>query len=159
MALHADIGSAHRIEPRRINNVVFCGMFHVGASRAVTFFASHIPLGDLLGLDIVVDGVATIAKRTCGSFKIAVWIMGSPPVCSFLNMVGKPFLLLDVPLRREHIVIVAAACEVALFPTAAIDESNIFQLKGANRVWMGKVAEDCFRVLCWVADHIGHAGM
>lgn len=119
----------------------------MGASRAVTFFAAHIPLGDPLGLDIVVDGVAAIAKRTCGSFKIAVGIMGSPPVCSLLNMEGKPFLLLDVPLRREHIVIIAAACKVALFPTAAIDEGNIFQLKGANRVWMGEVAEHRFRML------------
>jgi hypothetical protein len=113
----------------------------------------------LLGLDIVVDGVATIAKGARGSVKVTIGIMGSPPVCSFLNVVGQPFLLLNVPLRREHIVIIAAACKVALFPTAAIDEGSIFQLKGANRVRMGEVAEHGFRMLCWIADHIGHAGM
>lgn len=61
MALDAGIVRLNVIEPRGVDDICARGMFDVFAAGAVTFFAADIPLGDVFGRNIVVDGMAAVA--------------------------------------------------------------------------------------------------
>src|ERR1700724_972501 len=63
MALDASIVRRNVIHSRRIENVSAHWMLYVLAARPVALFATHVPLCHLFGLDVVVDGVASIAGR------------------------------------------------------------------------------------------------
>src|SRR5579864_3453463 len=83
MALDAGIASWNVIHSGRIKNISSRGMLHMLASGAVTLFASNIPLGRLLGADVVADGVASIAGRARRPLHIVGRIKRLPPVRSF----------------------------------------------------------------------------
>src|SRR5450432_1638085 len=101
--------------------------------------------------------MAPIACRACGPVKICGPIERHPPIGPCFNMVRKPAALLNVPLRRERIIIVAALGKVPLLPAASIDESYLVEAKSYNRVWVCKVPKHGLRVLPGVADHVRHA--
>ena len=61
VALDAGIVSGHAIHFRRIQNVAARGMRHMLAARSVAALTADVPLSDLLGLDVVVDGMAPVA--------------------------------------------------------------------------------------------------
>src|SRR5665213_710692 len=157
MALDAGVVAADPIQCRGIDDVLLRGMGGVQASRAVTFFAAHIPLGGLLGFDVVVHRVAAVAQRAGGAVEVALAVEGHPPVRAFFNVEGKPLGLFDVPLRGKDEVVVAAFGEVALFPSAAVDEGYIAEVEAADGVGVREVAEHGFGVGFRIADDVGHA--
>ncbi len=107
MALNAGVVGTDEVETLGIDDVLFGGMRDVQAAGTVAFFAAHIPLGNLVGIDVVVDGVAAIAKRAGGAVHVGVSIERDPPVGSLLDMVRKPTSFLYVPLSRQHEVVIA----------------------------------------------------
>jgi len=58
VALHADIVPSDIVELSRIHDVLRCRVCHVFAAGTVTLFAANVPLGHLLGFEVVVDGMA-----------------------------------------------------------------------------------------------------
>ena len=61
MTLDAGIVTGHAVHFRRIQNVAARGMRHMLAARSVAALTADVPLSDLLGLDVVVDGMASVA--------------------------------------------------------------------------------------------------
>jgi hypothetical protein len=64
VALNASVVGVNVVQPRWIDNVRCCRMRNVFTTRAVTPLAPDVPFRYCLGLDVVVDGMATIAKRS-----------------------------------------------------------------------------------------------
>ena len=96
------------------------------APGSVAALAANIPFGDLMGVNVVVDGVAPVAERTGRALAVVVGVEGRPPI-AFLSghVVGKPFVLREVPLHTERDVIVPLLDEVTLLPQASVDERNV----------------------------------
>ena len=61
MTLNAHVVRLHIVQTGWIHDVGARRPFDVLAARAVTPFAAHVPFGDGLGLDIVIDRVASVA--------------------------------------------------------------------------------------------------
>ena len=64
MALDASVIGFHIVHARGIENVAARGMFNMVAAGSVAALAADVPLQDLFGMNVVVDGVAAIA---CGA--------------------------------------------------------------------------------------------
>ncbi len=78
------------------------------AAGTVAAFAAHVPLRHLLGVDVVVDGVATVASRASWSLHVARGIISRPPIRSGIgHMVLQPLFVAYVPLHGQRIVVVA----------------------------------------------------
>ena len=155
--MHAGVICADNIELRWIDDIVasrMCGMFAAGA---VTFFAGHIPFCNLLCFQIVIQRMAAIAKRTCGPLKITGWIKLCPPIRAVGNVIGKPAIVFDVPLRGQNKIIVAALGEIALLPATAINERNLTEIESDVNGRMREIAEDSFGMFLRIAHHVGHA--
>jgi len=159
VALDAGVVGADKVEAVWVDYVFLGGMRDVQATGAVTFFAADVPLGDLAGVDVVVDGVAAVAERAGWALLVALAVERDPPVRSLLDVVWQPDFFLHVPLRGQDEVVVADLCEVALLPAAAVDEGNLLEIEGAQRIGVGEVAEDCVGMDGWVAYDVGHAGL
>src|SRR6267143_4446587 len=100
MALDASVIGFHIVHPRGIENIAARGMGDVLAARTVAALATDVPLDDLLGANVVVDGVAAIACGARGSVHVVGRIKVFPPVRSFGYKVGPPNAIGHVPLRR-----------------------------------------------------------
>ncbi len=61
VALNAGIAGGDIIHSRRIQNVSARGMLHMLAARSVALFATNVPFRYPLGLDVVINRVASIA--------------------------------------------------------------------------------------------------
>src|ERR1700733_2169587 len=129
------------------------------ASRTVAFLASNIPFSDFLGLDVVVDGMASVARRSCWPVSVVRTVVRNPPVSSRLNVIGQPTLLGDIPLSWQRVVIVASFGEVALLVSAAVYKCYLVQPKGADGIGMGKIAKNRVGMRFGIANNIGHAGL
>jgi len=70
MALDADVVGSHEVELAGINNVCSLGMRDMCAARAMTFFTADIPLCYLLGVDVIVHGMAAVARRAGGTIEV-----------------------------------------------------------------------------------------
>src|SRR5258708_6126341 len=114
-------------------------MRDVLAARTVTFLAADIPFRYLSRGEVVVHGVAAVAGGAGGAIGIGFAVVGGPPVRAVGDVIGQPFVMLDVPLRGEWEVVSAALFKVALLPAAAIDEGDLIEGEGAGRVWMSGV--------------------
>ena len=104
-------------------------MGYVPATRPMTLFAAYIPFRNGLRLDVVIDGVATIAGGACRAFQIIFRIKSGPPIGPRFDKVREPFMVTDIPLSAERKVIVTDFGKVPLFPSTAVDESNVFALE------------------------------
>jgi len=118
VALDTGVGGGDGVETRRVDDVFRERVSGVLAAGAVAPFAADIPFGDLVGADVVVDGVAAVAKRARGTLAVVVRIDGGPPVGFRADVVGKPLALREVPLHAERDVVVSLLDEVALLPEA-----------------------------------------
>src|ERR1700761_1759667 len=67
VALDAGVVAGEGVKARGVHDVVFGGVRDVKTAGAVTFFTADVPLGDLMCGDVVVDGVAAVAKRAGGA--------------------------------------------------------------------------------------------
>src|ERR1700722_1025720 len=123
MALNAGVVRGHVVHLCRIEDVGACGMGNVFAARTVAAFAADIPLRNLLGVDVVVDGMAAVASWASGALHVVGRIEDRPPVCSAIgDVIRSPRFIGDVPLSGQRIVVVAYLGEVALLPDAAVNQ-------------------------------------
>ena len=125
---------------------------------AVALFAAYVPFRDLLGLDVVVDRVATVAEGSGGARGIATGVVDGPPVGVGGDLIGAPDLVFDVPLCAERKVVVADFLEVTLLPLAAVGEGDVFLFEGDQGVGCGEVREDGFGMEFGVEDDVCHSG-
>src|ERR1700733_8612021 len=108
MALDASIVRRNVIHSRRIENVSARRMLNVLAARPVALFAANVPLRHLFGVDVVVDGVASIAGWPRGPLHIVRRIKRLPPVSPFGDEVRTPDATGHIPLRGFWKVIVTS---------------------------------------------------
>src|SRR3954451_451710 len=135
MALYADVIRLHEIKAGRIDDIGARRLSGVRRSGTVTLLASHIPLSDGPGPDVIVHGMAAIAKGAGWPLHIVTRIERRPPVGTGGNPVRPPDAMRDVPLRREGKVVVAPFRKIALLPFAAIHESDVVPGEFHQRVW------------------------
>src|SRR5262245_65928019 len=102
MALQAHVDGADRIEPRRVDNGVACRPRDVVAARTMAFLAANVPLGDSLRLDVVVHGVAAVARRSRRPLAVLRRIEGGPPIGPHRDVVRPPLTMGAVPLAAER---------------------------------------------------------
>src|SRR5260370_34699867 len=99
MALDASVIGFHIVHARGIENISARGMGDVPAGRTVATLATDVPLDELLGVNVVVDGVAAITGTTGGALPVAGRVQGVPPVRSFGYKVGTRKAVGNLPLR------------------------------------------------------------
>src|ERR1700744_6502287 len=107
----------------------------------MTLLAADVPFCDFAGGEVVVDRVAAVAGGPGGAVGVGLAVVGRPPVCAVRYVVGQPLAMLDVPLRGKREVVAAAFLEIALLPAAAVDEGDLIEREGTDRVWIFEVAE------------------
>src|ERR1700722_15872534 len=135
-------------------------MRRVLAACAVTFFAAYIPFGNLLRLDVVVDGVASVAGWSSGPLHVVWRIERFPPVSSRLDEIRQPFFMANVPLRGLREVVVADLLEVPLLPDASVNEGDIFSRKLRVRDGVrSQIRNDCVGLGLRVAKYLGHRSL
>ena len=83
--------------------------------------------------------MAAIAGWASRAVHVAGAVVRDPPVRARLNMVRKPLLLRDVPLRGQGKVVIAALDEVSLLIPASIHKGDFVDTERPNRVGVGKV--------------------
>ena len=159
MALNTDVIGAVGTEPGGIDDVCARWLLGMGGTGAVALFAAYIPFGHGLGLNVVINRVASIAERTGGALQVAGGVVGGPPVCAGFHVIGAPNLVSDVPLGGKREVIVAYFLEVALFPFAAVSESDILEFESEEGIGLGEIRNDRLRVLSGIGYDIGHTSL
>lgn len=124
----------HAIQPDRIHNVRPGRAPDVRRTGSMAFFATDVPLRHCLGLDVVIDRVATVAQRTRGALHIVGGIDSGPPVRTRRRLIGSPHLMRDVPLCWKRKIVIAALREIALLPFAAISERQLYWIGHLQRL-------------------------
>src|ERR1700733_2237754 len=114
MALDTGIAGRDIIHSRRIQNVPARGLLHMLAARSVALFASNVPLRHLLGMDVVIDRVASIAGRPRGPLHIVGRIKWLPPVRPFGDEIRTPDAMGHIPLRGFGKIIITSFREITL---------------------------------------------
>src|SRR6267143_702281 len=155
MALDASVIGFHIVHARGIENVAARGMFNMVAAGSVAALAADVPLQDLLGMNVVVDGVAAIAGGAGGTLHIVWRIERFPPIRSFGYKVGTPNVMGDIPLRRLRKIVIADFCEVTLLPETAVDECYLV-LRELGEEICGEIGNDGLGMLAGIADDVGH---
>src|SRR6185437_3109859 len=126
VALNAGVAGRHVIHMSRILNVVARGMRRVFTTWAMATFTADVPLGDLLGVNIVTDRMTTVAKRARGAMHIVRRIKGRPPIAACRrHCILAPFVVLNFPLHRQREIVLTDFCEITLLPNAAVDERDL----------------------------------
>ena len=147
VTLDARVVRADEIELRRIDDVRGGGLGDMLAARAVASLAADIPLGDRVGLHVVVDGMAAVAQRSGRPLHVVRGIVRHPPIGIGLHEVRPPDLVGDVPLRRQREVVVADLREVALLPlrcrTRTRCRRRVNVSSGSGLVRSGMTASGC----------------
>lgn len=72
------------------------------------------------------------------------------------HVVLPPHLVLHVPLRRKHKIIVAEFRKVPLFPRATVGERDIFFAEGDQRVRFREITQDGLRMRLGVLYDVCH---
>src|ERR1019366_5659211 len=121
VTLQANIVSSHGIELFRIHDVGDCRMRDVFTSRTMTFFASNVPFGHLPGLQVVIHRMTAVTRRACRALLVFLRIERHPPIRPVGYVVWQPLAVLDIPLRRQWVVVLVVLGKVALLPAAAVD--------------------------------------
>src|SRR5512140_1996781 len=109
-------------------------MCNVFAARTMAAFAADVPLSDLLGVNVVADGMAAVASRAGRSFHVVRRIKIAPPIRARTHEVLAPLVILDLPLDREREIVVADLGEVTLLPNASVNECHLLARERRNRV-------------------------
>src|SRR5581483_825237 len=159
MTLNAYVIGLNQTEPCGIHDIGARGMRDVLASWPVALLTTDIPFRDGLRFDVIVDGVASVTKRSGGPFEVIWRIHRRPPVASILDEIRAPDLMADVPLRRFREVIIPYFLEVSLLPFAAIYKCDVVFRKGDERIRSGEVWNDRIRVLLGITDNVRHPGL
>src|SRR5580704_4189516 len=155
MTLNTGIACGDIIHARRVQNVAARWMLHMLTARSVAFFAANVPLSDLLGEDVVVDGVTSIAGWTCGPLHIVRRIKGLPPVSPLSHEIRPPDSMDHIPLCGFREVIVSSPREVTLFPEAAVNPGELVLREFGNGI-RRKIGNDGIGMLTRITNHIRH---
>ena len=142
MALDTGIVRAHRIEPRRIDDIRARRARRMRRTWPMTLLTTHVPFRDSPGLRVVIYRMAPIAQGTRRTRRIFTRVDGGPPISSHRYVIGPPNLIHHVPLRTQREVIVADLLKVALLPLAAVGERDVLLLEGNERIGFRKVRQD-----------------
>src|SRR6202012_1533714 len=126
---------------------------------AVTLLAADVPFGNLAGGEIVIDRVAAVAGGTGGAVGIGLAVVGCPPVGAVRDVIGQPLAMRDVPLRGERKGVATTVFEIALLKCAAVDERDLIEREGADRVRVCEVAKHGVGMRPRIANDVGHAGL
>src|SRR6267378_6590050 len=102
MALDAGVVGPDVVLACGTQNVAARRMLGVLAAGTVAAFAANVPLDDLFGVDVVVDGMAAIAGGAGGSLHVVGRVERHPPIGSVGNKIGSPDVVGDVPLRGKR---------------------------------------------------------
>ena len=78
VALDAGVGGGDRIEARGIDDGRARGAGDVIAAGTVATFAADVPLGDGVGFDVVVHGMAAVAESAGGALHVVGGIEAAP---------------------------------------------------------------------------------
>src|ERR1700733_15238284 len=128
------------------------------AAGTVAAFTAYVPLGDLLGVDVEIDGVAAVAGWARRALHVIGGIERLPPIGTLGHEIGPPDFGGDVPLRGLREIVVTNFGEVTLLPDAAVDESDIFLGEFGDFVG-GEIRDDRVGMYARVADHVGHRSL
>src|SRR5579864_6030676 len=126
------------------------------ASRTVTLFASYVPFGDSLSLDVVVDRVAAVAQGAGRPGGVRLRIELCPPIRSIRHVVGSPDPMAYIPLGAEREVVVTNFLKVSLLPFGAINKCNVLFLESHQRIGLREIGKDDLRVHLRVGDNVSH---
>ena len=80
MTLDAGVGRVNIVEAGRIKDRSANWSGHMLAAGSMTLFATDVPFANFLGRNVIVDGMASVAERSCRSFEVIRWIKRRPPV-------------------------------------------------------------------------------
>ena len=127
VALDANVIPADKVEICRIHNVGSRGVGNVLAAWAMALFAADVPLRHRAGFDVVIHRVAAIAGRAGRAIEISWTVIGSPPVRACFDVIRKPLLFGNVPLRRQGKVIVAPPGKIPLLVAAPVNEGDVVE--------------------------------
>ena len=92
VALDAGVVGLHIVKLGGIDDIRLAPVLDVIAAGAVAFLAANVPLGDFLGVDIVIDRVASIAERPGWPLHVVGGVERCPPVRAVLDEVRPPEL-------------------------------------------------------------------
>ena len=129
MALDAGVVACNEVKLFRVHDIFASRTLDVKTAGAVALLTANVPLRDLLGLDVVVDRMASIAEGTGRALRVGLTVERHPPVSPFFNMKRQPFGFLDVPLGGQDKVVVTDPCKKSLLPSTAIDEGDLSEIK------------------------------
>src|SRR5580704_2931206 len=132
-------------------------MLYVLAAWPVTLFAANVPLCHLFGVDVVVDGVASIAGRARGPLQIVCRIVWFPPVGSLGDEIRPPNSMGNIPLRGLGKVIVSSFREVTLLPKAAVNQGDLVFREFGNGI-RREIGNDGVRMVARIANHVCNGG-
>ncbi len=146
MALNTGVGGVDIIESRGVDDVRRRRLLHVLTSWAMTLLTPDVPLRHLLGVHIVVDGVAAIAGRPGWTSHVVRGIVWSPPVGSGFDVISTPDLMGNVPLGRQRKIVVTDFLEIPLLPLRSMTKAmssllNVSNGSGFDR--SGMIASGC----------------
>ena len=152
MALDTGVAGSDIVHACRIQNVSARWVIQMLTTGPVAFFASDVPFCDLFGVDVVVDGVAAIARRPRGPLHVVRRVEWFPPVRALRDEIRPPDSMGNIPLRRFRKIIVPSFREITLLPKAAVNQRHIIlrELRDGirrkiwnDRVWMfARIAHD-----------------
>src|SRR5579872_5569817 len=127
-------------------------------ARAMTALTTDVPLGDLFGVNVVSNRMATVAGGASRALHVVGRIILCPPISARFYEVFTPHMVFYFPLHRQRVIIVADLCEVTLLPEAAINESYLLTGKFRDVV-SRKIGNNGVRMLVKVTDNIRHWGL
>src|ERR1700751_5746481 len=106
MALYAHVARSDVVAVGWIKNVCADGMRHMFAAGTMAAFTAHVPLGNLLGVDVVTDRMAPITQWPRRSLHIVWRVEGHPPIRPLADKIFAPFVIPDFPLNRQGEIVV-----------------------------------------------------
>ena len=121
MALDANVVCLNIIQACRIYDISSRWVADVLTSGTMAFIAANVPLSDGFRLNVVIDGMAAVAKRTRRPPRIGLRIELGPPIASRRGVVRAPDLVRDILLRDF--------LEIPLLPFGPVQERDVVPLE------------------------------
>src|SRR5579863_2010284 len=98
VALDAGIACRDVVAVGWIENIGADRMRHMFAAGAMAPFAAHVPLSNVLSMDVIANRMTAIACRPCRSLHIVRRIERLPPVRPLADEILAPGVILHLPL-------------------------------------------------------------
>ena len=159
VTLDADVGRQEGVERGGVDDIPVDGFGDVGTTGAVTGLTADVPLGRGVCVEVVVDGVTTVAQGPCRPLHRIQRVEVGPPVASRLWVIPAPILVADIPLSGKHKQVVTASGKEPLFPLASVGECDVLRTEGDQRVVCVEIGQDRRGLFTRVLQHLCHQGV